>query len=88
MTIHQSPEIFQERNLLLAAFARGVRPRPIVSPSEWGEQNFIVPVGPLKGEKFDLQLTPYLREPLDMLRADSPWTEIAVKKSEDPGCSR
>lgn len=70
-----------ERGLLLAAFAKGIRPAPIVSPADWGRQNFIVPVGPQKGQALDLSLTPHLIEPLNMLRVDSPWTVIAAKKS-------
>ncbi len=76
-----------ERALLLEAFARGVRPAPIVSPAEWGRDNFIVPVGPQKGQLLDLSLTPYVVEPLNMLRLDSPWNEIAVKKSGQTGFS-
>jgi len=70
-----------ERALLLGAFAKGIRPAPIVSPAEWGRNHFIVPVGPQKGQKLDLTLTPHLVEPLNMLRVDSPWTVIAAKKS-------
>lgn len=87
MTIATAPALPDEVSLLLAAFARGVRPAPIVSPSDWGRDNFIVPVGPQKGEKLDLSLTPYVVEPLDNLRVDSPWTEIAIKKSGQTGFS-
>lgn len=66
---------------LLAAFASGIRPAPVVSPAEWGRANFIVPVGPQKGQRLDLSLTPHIVEPLEMLRVDSPHTQVAVKKS-------
>lgn len=72
---------------LLAAFAKGVRPTPVVSPAEWGRANFIVPVGERKGQLLDLSLTPYVIEPLEMLRVDSPHTQIAVKKSGQTGFS-
>jgi phage terminase large subunit GpA-like protein len=81
MTAATLPTPSDERGLLLAAFARGVRPSPVVSPAEWGRDNFIVPVGPQKGQPLDLSLTPHLVEPLEMLRVDSPWTQIAAKKS-------
>ena len=70
-----------ERRALLAALGRGLKPSPIVSPADWGRENFIVSVGPQKGKRLDLSLTPHVIEPLEMLRVDSPWTVIAVKKS-------
>ncbi len=76
-----------EVDLLQSAFITGIRPAPIVSPADWGRDNFIVPVGPQKGKLLDLSLTPYVIEPLNMLRIDSPWTEIAVKKSGQTGFS-
>ncbi len=84
-TATQTPQT--ERADLLAAFARGLRPPPIVSPAEWGRDHFVVPVGPQKGQLLDLSLTPHLVEPLEMLRADSPWTRVAVKKSGQSGFS-
>lgn len=87
MTTTAQPTPSDERGLLLAAFARGVRPSLVVSPADWGRDNFIVPVGERKGQLLDLSLTPYVVEPLNMLRLDSPWTEIAVKKSSQTGFS-
>ena len=86
MTIHV-PEPTDEKALLLAAFAQGIRPTLIVSPAEWGRENFVVPVGPQKSQRLDLSLTPHVIEPLEMLRVDSPWTQIAVKKSGQSGFS-
>jgi phage terminase large subunit GpA-like protein len=77
----------EEVSGLLAAFARGVRPRPVVSPADWGRDHFVVPDGPQKGQKLDLSLTPYVVEILDALRPDSPWTEVTVKKSAQTGLS-
>ena len=87
MTTPAALTLSEERGLLLSAFARGIRPAPVVSPAEWGRDNFIVPVGPQKGMLLDLSLTPYVIEPLNMLRIDSQWTEIAVKKSGQTGFS-
>src|SRR5579885_3194624 len=87
-TVAQTPSRFrEERGALLKAFAKGLRPQPVVSPAAWGRDHFIVPVGPAKGQRLDLTLTPYVHEPLEQLRADSPHTEIAVKKSAQTGFS-
>lgn len=80
-------ETIDEKALLLGAFARGIRPKPVVSPAEWGRDNFVVPVGPQKSQRLDLSLTPHIVEPLEMLRVDSPWTQVAVKKSGQSGFS-
>ncbi len=76
-----------ERAALLAAFARGVRPVKVISPAEWGRENFIVPDGPQRGQRLDLSLTPYVVEPLEMLRPDSGHTKVVVKKSAQTGFS-
>lgn len=88
MTASPDPTTFrEERATLLAAFVRGITPQPPVSPAEWGKTNFIVPVGPMKGQRLDLSLTPYVVEPLDMLRVDAAATEVAIKKSAQTGFS-
>lgn len=87
MTSPQRATNREERRALLQAFARGIRPQPVVSPVEWGKKNFVIPVGPHKSKLFDLSRTPYVAEPLEMLRVDSPWTKIAVMKSGQTGFS-
>ncbi len=79
--------LIEETHLLLDAFATGLRPRPQVSPAKWAADNLIVPDGIAKGRRVDLSLTPYVKEILDNLGVDSPWTEIAVKKSGQSGLS-
>ncbi len=76
-----------EVRLLTGAFATGLRPRPQVSPADWVADHLVVPDGPGKGKRVDLTLTPYVREILDNLGVDRPWTEIAVKKSGQSGLS-
>jgi phage terminase large subunit GpA-like protein len=58
-----------------------------MAPSVWARTNLVVPDGPRAGRPFDLSLTPYLAEPLDMLGPDSPVNEIAVMKSAQTGFS-
>jgi phage terminase large subunit GpA-like protein len=67
------------------AIAEALRPADQISPSEWAASNLIVPDGPSAGQSFDLAMTPYLREPLDMLGPDSPVNEIAIRKSAQSG---
>lgn len=76
-----------EVRLLLGAFATGLRPRPQISPAQWVTAHLVVPDGPAKGKRVDVALTPYIREILDNLGVDKPWTEIAVKKSGQSGLS-
>jgi phage terminase large subunit GpA-like protein len=68
------------------AIAEVLRPVEPMSPSEWvAADNLIVPDGPSSGQPFNLELTPYLAEPMDMLGPDSPVNEIAVMKSAQTG---
>jgi len=72
---------------LLAAIGRGFRPPSVVSAVEWGPKHFVVPVGPAKGHKLNLALTPYVAEILECLRVDSPHVRVSVKKSAQTGLS-
>jgi phage terminase large subunit GpA-like protein len=76
---HRADRVFAE------AVAAALRPVEAVTPSQWAAGNLIVPDGPRAGRAFDLSLTPYLAEPLDMLGPDSPVNEIAVMKSAQTG---
>src|SRR5271157_3468427 len=67
------------------AVADALKPAEALAPSQWAAANLIVPDGPRAGQAFDLSLTPYLAEPLDMLGPDSPANEIAVMKSAQTG---
>jgi phage terminase large subunit GpA-like protein len=73
------------RKVMARDIADGLRPPPPLAPSQWAAENLIVPDGPLAGRPFDLSLTPYLAEPLDMLGPDSPVNEIAAMKSAQTG---
>ena len=78
---HNAAKIFAE------AVAEALRPLEPMAPSAWAAANLFVPDGPHAGQPFDLALTPYLAEPLDMLGPDSPVNEIAVQKSAQTGFS-
>lgn len=72
---------------ILLAFAAGLAPAKAISPADWGEQHFIVPDGPRVGDRWDISLTPYVREPLECLAIDSPHNRVAIKKSAQTGFS-
>ena len=73
------------RKVMARDIAAALRPRVPMAPSQWAAANLIVPDGPRAGQAFDLSLTPYLAEPLDMLGPDSAANEIAVMKSAQTG---
>jgi phage terminase large subunit GpA-like protein len=67
--------------LVAGALGRILQPPLRISPTEWARQNLVVPDGPRRGEKWDLSLTPYIAEPLDMLGPESEVNEVAAMKS-------
>ncbi len=50
-----------------AACAAALRPPSPMTPSTWASANLVVPDGPRAGAAYDMSLTPYIAEPLDML---------------------
>lgn len=66
---------------VLEKLAAALRPRPKVYAWQWGAEHFRLPAGNRKGDLLDLTVTPHLKEPLENLHPDSPWTEIWVMKS-------
>lgn len=81
---------FRKTTLAIVALAAaaGLTPPPKVLPSAWAAQHLIVPDGPLAGEKWSLQLTPFWAEPLDCLAPDSGVNEVAIRKSAQTGWSQ
>lgn len=60
-------------------------PGEAVTPSQWAAKNLVVPDGPRAGEKFSLELAPYLVEPLDFFSDECPDNKAAVRKSKQTG---
>jgi phage terminase large subunit GpA-like protein len=58
-----------------------------ISPSRWAAQNLVVPDGPRAGELFNLELTPYLVEPLDFFADACPDNKDVTRKSKQTGFS-
>lgn len=71
--------------VLAAVVAAGVMPEDQLMPSAWAETYLHVPDGPKAGSLWDASLTPYIREPLDMMATDSGVNEVAVRKSAQTG---
>lgn len=79
---------FFETSLAEVAAARLVRlfrVPPPVPPSEWAGRELIVPDGPKKLERWDVSLTPYIAEPLDLASVAHPENEVSVMKSAQTG---
>ncbi len=66
---------------LCAAFA----PREPMLPSAWAREHLIVPDGLRKLEHWDVSLTPYIAEPLDLTSTDNAVNEFCVMKSAQTG---
>lgn len=71
--------------IFASALASVLMPATPIAPSAWASANLIVPDGTRAGGPMDMSLTPYIREPLDMLGPDSPVNEIAAMKSAQTG---
>lgn len=67
--------------------ADALRPPPPLTPSEWAAANLIVPDGPPKLGRWDPSITPFIREPLDMISTTRPENELCVMKSAQCGFS-
>jgi phage terminase large subunit GpA-like protein len=71
--------------IIAGVLALTIEPPAPVPPSQWATENLVVPDGPRAGEPWDLSLTPYIKEPLDMLGPESGVNEIAAMKGVQTG---
>lgn len=71
--------------VLAGALAAAIIPAPAITPSAWAEQNLVLADGPYAGQKFSLDVTPYLREVLDFFADDVPANKAVVRKSKQTG---
>lgn len=74
--------------IVAAAAVAGLTPPPKILPSAWAADNLILPDGPLAGEKWNLDLTPFWAEILDCLAPDNPVNLVAIRKSAQTGWSQ
>jgi len=71
--------------IVALALASVLAPPEQILPSAWAERSLVVPDGPKAGKLFDLDMAPYLREPLDALAPDSGINKVVVRKSAQTG---
>lgn len=71
--------------VIAGALALALTPPEPLPPSEWAEQNLILPDGPLANEYWDRSLALHVVEPIDSLGPDSTDNEGAVMKSAQTG---
>lgn len=71
--------------LVARALAAGLRPDPIVEPSDWAGEHLVVADGPRSGFRWSQELTPYAPGILDCLSAEAPHTVVTVRKSAQTG---
>lgn len=73
---------------LYEAFARGIRPDPIQTISEWSDENRILsPEASAEHGRYKTDRTPYLREIMDELSPSSPTERVVFMKSAQVGAS-
>lgn len=71
--------------IVAGTLARMFAPAEEIAPADWAAKNLVVPDGPRAGEKFSLELTPYLAEPLNFFADACPDNKAAVRKSKQTG---
>lgn len=72
--------------LVFAALARGVRPRPRLAVSQWADQHRILSAeGSAEPGEWRTARTPYLREIMDQLSAHAPARKVVLKKASQVG---
>src|ERR1700730_6520675 len=67
------------------ALAQAFAPPAAMSVSQFVSEHMTLGDGPRQGEKFDMNLTPYLREILDTAHPDSGITRVVCRKGAQQG---
>lgn len=70
---------------LIAGFLRGLKPDPIIPPSEWADLYRELPDVSAESGRFRTARTPYVIEPLNRLGVHDPAQKIIVKKGSQVG---
>lgn len=73
------------QTIIARALADLFEPGEDVTPAQWAAKNLVVPDGPRAGELFNIELTPYLVEPLDFFADACPDNKAVVRKSKQTG---
>jgi len=56
-----------------------------LTPAQWAAKHLIVPDGPYAGQLFNVELAPYLVEPLNCFADDDPTNKVVIRKSAQTG---
>lgn len=80
-------DIADGRRAFHLAFAKGIRPAPSMTVSQWAEKYRVVSAesGSSRPGKWDNALTPYLVEPMNAMGLDDPCDEVSACKSHQTG---
>lgn len=73
--------------MVAGIFAAVFMPRVSVTPTAWAAAHFVLPDGPYAGQKFNPEITPYLREPLDFFADEVAANKAVIRKSKQTGFS-
>lgn len=73
--------------LLAGIISRATRPPEPMSVSEWVSRHIVLVDGPLAGQLWSLDKTPYLAEIADALDPADPCTLVTIRKSQQTGAS-
>lgn len=78
----------RERVLVRKAFGKGIRPEPRLLISEWADKHRELPQkSSSEPGRWRTSRTPYLREPLDSMSANSPYLEVILMWAAQMGKS-
>lgn len=78
----------KERVLVRKAFGKGIRPEPRLLISEWADKHRELPQkSSSEPGRWRTSRTPYLREPLDSMSANSPYLEVVLMWAAQMGKS-
>jgi phage terminase large subunit GpA-like protein len=73
-------------DLWRSAFLDGLRPDPIVSVTQWADQNRVLPQSTTnEAGLYSSSRTPYWREPMDCLSVNSPVERVIIKACSQSG---
>jgi hypothetical protein len=72
-------------SVVAGALASVFAPPSEVTPSAWAAENLIVVDGPHANDKWSVDVTPYVVEPLDKFGPHDPTNRVAIRKSAQTG---
>jgi phage terminase large subunit GpA-like protein len=71
----------------IAGFLRGIKPDPLLTVSQWADENRYLPQESAEPGRLRISKTPYLKEIIDHLSVSDPAQEIVFKKCSQIGAT-